>query len=579
MADRLATGPLTTIRFRLGVGLALALFPVLLLGAAQAMIDFRKDAVAERTDLTLAAERSAATARARMVSAGVLLDTLAPQAVGLDCAQRLAEITRRLPSYDNLIRFDANGRVVCAANTTPYDPARRTRGWFAELAAGAQQVAVRAPPELASKGPAVFLAQRVKDSAGRFDGAQAAVIGLESLRPDPADRALPAHTEIALVDRDGRVLTRTEPAAVAAPPAGFAETARETGAVVYSGAGTSGQRRINTVAPLAGDVFVVLSAPAPGLFSWARLNPLSSLFLPLLAFFAALAAVWVVTERGVLRWLHYLQRIAALYAKGRLSVRPLQAEYAPAEIHDLALTLEEMAESIDARDGSLRASLDEKDALMREIHHRVKNNLQVISSLLSLQERALTDPTARGAMADTRRRIAALALIYRALYQGVDLKRVNLRLFLGDLMGQLVMEQQASGRVVRTELEADDLIIDPDKLAPFALFAVEAISNAQKHALAINGGLLRVNFIVGEEEAVLTIADEGAGAPPQLTGGGVGRTLMTAFARQLRGRMDLTPNNVGGVTARLTFPTPDIGDSQTGGQPPRSKPRGNRVAA
>ena len=66
-------------------------------------------------------------------------------------------------------------------------------------------------------------------------------------------------------------------------------------------------------------------------------------------------------------------------------------------------------------------------------------------------------------------------------------------------MGQLVVEQQEHGELVATELEADALIIDPDKLAPLALFAVEAIGNAQKHALAVRGGLLRVQFVSGEE--------------------------------------------------------------------------------
>ena len=576
---RLAWGSLTTIRFRLGLGLALALAPVLILGAAQALLDFRKDAESQRVSLTLAAERSAATARARMVSAEVMLETLAPEAVGLDCAQRLAEITHRLQGYDNLIRFDAGGRVVCAAASVPADPKRRAEAWFARLAAGEREVVARAPPELAIRGPALFAAQRAEDASGRFDGAPVAVIDLNSLRPDLSDRALPAQTEVALADSQGRFIDRTRPSAFSAPPDGFAARARAAGSLVYYGRDSQGAQRINSVAPLAGDVFLMLSAPAPGLFSWARLNPLSILLLPLLAFSLALAAVWIVAERVVIRWLHYLQRIAGIYARGRLSVRPLQAERAPVEIHDLAQTLETMAESIAARDGSLRASLDEKDSMMREIHHRVKNNLQVISSLINMQERALVDPAARGAMADTRRRIAALALIYRALYQGADLKRVNLRQFLGDLMGQLVMEHQANGRIVRTELAADELIIDPDKLAPIALFAVEAISNAQKHALAVNGGLLSVCFIVEGDQAELTIVDEGSGAPPQLEGGGVGRTLMTAFARQLRGRMELAPNDLGGVTAQLSFPTPSVWASGPATGRGRVKPKVNRVAA
>jgi two-component sensor histidine kinase len=234
-----------------------------------------------------------------------------------------------------------------------------------------------------------------------------------------------------------------------------------------------------------------------------------------------------------------------------------------------------MAEAIAARDASLMDSIDQKDALMREIHHRVKNNLQVITSLVNMQQRALTDPSARMAMGDMRHRIGALALIYRALYQGADLKRVDLRQFLSDLIGQLVTDQQGQTKLVRAELSADELIIDPDKLAPLALFAVEAISNAQKHALAMKEGALHVRFTVNGEEAELVIADEGSGAAPVLTGEGVGRALMTAFARQLRGRMELSPNGEGGVTARLVFPTP-AADRPS---PDQGRPKRNRSAA
>jgi two-component sensor histidine kinase len=319
------------------------------------------------------------------------------------------------------------------------------------------------------------------------------------------------------------------------------------------------------VAPLIGDVSVVLSAPSQGWFSWARLNLLSGILLPLLAFLTALIAVLVITERVVVRWLHYLQRIADIYAKGRFTVRPLQAGRAPPEIRELAHSLDLMADAIVARDAQAAASLAEKDALMREIHHRVRNNLQVVASLLSMQQRALTDPVARDAIFDTRQRINALALIYRALYQGADLKRVDIRLFLADLIAQLVVEHQEHGEVIATELEADELIIDPDKLAPLALFAVEAITNAQKHALAKRGGLLRVRFTVTGDDAELAIVDEGSGATPELAKAGVGRQLMSAFARQLRGRMEVVANHSGGVTARLVFPTPKARGAGTAG--------------
>ena len=258
-------------------------------------------------------------------------------------------------------------------------------------------------------------------------------------------------------------------------------------------------------------------------------------------------------------------------------MRPVKAESAPREIRALAQTLDVMASGILARDLSLRESLAHKDALMREIHHRVKNNLQVITSLLNMQQRALTDPAARSAMSDTRQRITALALIYRALYQSPDLRRVDVRQFLEELIGQLATGEGGRQSAIRTELEADDLEIDPDKLAPLALFAVEAITNARKHAFGERGGVIRVRFKVTAAEVMLEIADDGGGAPDALATAGVGRTLMSAFARQLRGRTELDTESGGGVTARLIFPTPPpIGDLVSGGE---GSETGNQAAA
>jgi two-component sensor histidine kinase len=291
--------------------------------------------------------------------------------------------------------------------------------------------------------------------------------------------------------------------------------------------------------------------------SWAWVNPLSALLLPLLAFALALTAVWVVADRGVVRWIAYLSRIAAIYAGGRYTVHPVKALAGPPEIRDLAKTLDTMAGVIALRDRALKDSLAEKDGLMREIHHRVKNNLQVISSLLNMQQRSLTDPSARAAMSDTRQRITALALIYRALYQGPDLRRVDLREFLEDLIATLVMADSGATGQIDTRLSIDPLIIDPDRLAPLALFAVEAITNAKKHGLAESGGVLTVTFRVRGQEAELLIADSGrTGAAAPVVGDGVGRTLMTAFARQLRGSLSFRSCPGEGLTARLVFPAP-----------------------
>ncbi|MDB5432637.1 MAG: phyK [Caulobacter sp.] len=554
---RLDLGPAAGIRFRLGAALVVALLPVLVLGAVQAVVAFKKDAEARQSSLVLAAERSTASARANIDAAGALLNTLGSGALGFQCSQTLAQIKARSPGYANLIRFDAAGRVSCSAGDVPADPTRRDRTWFKALQRGDRLVVSAQPGVNYGAEPVVLAAVPASDG-----GALVAVVTVDSLRPDKRDHTFPKEAEVATVDGQGHYIKATRQDAF---PATLSidqlHKVDRKGSLLWTGRDATGHSRTYAASPLTGDdLFVVLSAPQQGLLSWAYLNPISGILFPLLSFGLALLAVLAVAETGVVRWITYLQRIAAIYEKGRFTVRPIQAERAPLEIKALADTLDSMAGAIVARDASLRDSLAEKDALMREIHHRVKNNLQVISSLLNMQQRVLTDPAARAVMNDTRQRIVALAQVYRALYQGPDLKRVDLRPFLEELTAQLLNSSDEHSPI-RTEVHADPLVIDPDKLAPVALFAVEAISNAQKHALAGRGGFLEVLFTVRGEEAELAISDDGGGV--ERTGeiiptGGLGRTLMTAFARQLRGQATFMANAKGGLTAKLTFPTPEI---------------------
>ena len=137
---------LRTIRVRLIAALAAALLPVLVLGAVQTAVAFNREAALLRENLGSAAERSAADARARMESADILLETLAPGSVGFQCAQRLAQVTQRIPGYDNLIRFDRLGRVACAAGDVPADPARADRPWFRQLQAGEEGLVITRDP-------------------------------------------------------------------------------------------------------------------------------------------------------------------------------------------------------------------------------------------------------------------------------------------------------------------------------------------------------------------------------------------------------------------------------------------------
>ena len=590
----LASARFQGIRFRLGAALAAALLPVLVLGAIQSQAEFRRQASDRGSDLQLAANRAAAATKSRIDSAAILLETLSPEALGFYCAPRLTALVDRLEDYDALYRFSPTGHLVCdsgvvsAAADSLVQPAgdaaipdteipdaaipdtvgadakisALNAPWFRRLQAGENLVLTRADASLTSD-PALVVAVRAERPMGRFDGAMAAIIPLNSLQPDITDPALPDGAQAALTDSEGRILTATDVRAFTLIRGksleGWVARARADASALFEADDAAGQHRVYAGAALAGrDVYVLLSAPAPGLLSWARLNPIGSLLLPLAAWFFCFTLVMLVSERLVVRWLDYLERVAAIYARGRFSVRPVQAANAPTEIRLLAATLDELAENITSRDKMLNESLAEKDALMREIHHRVKNNLQIISSLLSMQQRALTDAPAKAALGDTRQRISALALIYRTLYQSDNVRHADAKEFLTELVGQLVASDIGRGKLITSAVDADSLLVDPDKLAPLALWLVEAVSNAQKHAFAGAGGSLKVRFKVEGDKTRLEVEDDGPGwASGEAATVGVGRTLMGAFAKQLRGEAEVVPAPGGGTIARMIFATPE----------------------
>jgi len=551
------------IRFRLGLAMALGLLPILLLGVIQTEAEFRKQEQERRLDLQLAAERSASDAKARISSTVVLLQALTPEGGGFFCEARLSALAARMEGIASLARYSATGAPVCASRSESEAQTKQNVSadtWHQRLKRGEDVVMQRS-----ADGESLIVAVRWERPMGAFQGAMAATVPLSVLQPDIRDPALPAGSEAALTEGAGNILIATDPRPFALKRAaeanGWTDRARADAVVMFEARDAQGRRHVYGGAPLAGqDVFVLLSAPAPGLLSWARLNPFGTLLLPLAAWLTAFAAVMLLSERIVVRWLDYLERVAAIYARGRFSIRPVQAEHAPAEIRTLARTLGQLGETITRRDRDILDALEEKDALLREIHHRVKNNLQIISSLLSMQQRAVTDLGARAALGDTRQRITALAQIYRVLYQSEDIREADADTFLRELVGQLIAGEAVRGPLVTTSIEADPLIIDPDKLAPLALWLVEAVSNAQKHAFAGRGGELKVRFKVDGDTSVLEVEDDGPGLDDAVEAG-VGRTLMMAFAKQLRGEARIIPAPGGGSIARLTFVTPEARDA------------------
>jgi PAS domain S-box-containing protein len=203
-----------------------------------------------------------------------------------------------------------------------------------------------------------------------------------------------------------------------------------------------------------------------------------------------------------------------------------------------------------------REALAEKEALLKEIHHRVKNNLQVISSLLNLQAERLTDPAARAVFVESQARVRAMALVHETLYGSGTLARIDLPRYVESLCGHLLRTFGGAARVAverRVAVESLDL----DRALPVGLVVNELVSNALKYAFpGGRGGRVSVSLDARPGAGyTLVVADDGVGLPDHVDLAGrrsLGLHLVGLLARQLRGTVEVTRSP--GTTFAISFP-------------------------
>ena len=204
-----------------------------------------------------------------------------------------------------------------------------------------------------------------------------------------------------------------------------------------------------------------------------------------------------------------------------------------------------------AAEEKLRRSLEEKEVLLREIHHRVKNNLQVISSLLHAQARDVETASVQERFEETQERIRSMAAIHEQLYQSDDLSRVEFAEYLEVLMEELFRSHRTD-HIART-LEAEAQPLPVDQAIPAGLIVNELVSNALEHAFPDGqDGTASVTFRTDAGEAQLVVADDGCGAEALDDEGSLGLRLVRGLTRQLRG--SLSTETEAGVTVTVTFP-------------------------
>ncbi len=204
----------------------------------------------------------------------------------------------------------------------------------------------------------------------------------------------------------------------------------------------------------------------------------------------------------------------------------------------------------------LSASLKEKELLVREVYHRVKNNLQTISSLLSLQSESIADPATRELFLENQHRIRSMTMIHERLYRSSSLSRIDMREYLQGLANSL-FRSYAVNRNITLHVDVRDVILSADASIVCGLIVNELLSNTLKHAFpGDRAGAITLTMFPGDHETyALTFADNGIGLPSGFdihATRTLGMNLIASLTQQLHGDIDITTN--GGTRYVITMP-------------------------
>lgn len=206
-----------------------------------------------------------------------------------------------------------------------------------------------------------------------------------------------------------------------------------------------------------------------------------------------------------------------------------------------------LAASINAMVETLRAAIDEKSVLLQEVHHRVKNNMQIISSLLSLQEENEDSAEHGGVFVQTRNRVGAMALVHEQLYQSHTLTALSVCPYVQDLVVHIRQSYERPGSTWQNVVECEEIELSLDRSIPLGLIITELVSNAFKYAESEKPALLVAIRRDPEDPDMveLEVRDGGAGFSPEdpLTGRGLGITLVDSLVKQLHGSRTVVVEN------------------------------------
>ena len=482
------------------------------------------------------------------------------------CVRILQEAIKTRPAYGYLILFDLGGSVLCKGDPKLPDVNVADREWFREVVRMRSMVLSGYIFSSIVEEPTIVAAHPVFTEDGRLVAVIALSIRLAWWETIERERGLPADAVVYVLDGGGKVLTGT------GLPRGLSQDGLPEGPVLesvlarhlidFDAVGRDGVARIYGVARLRrGEVVVLLGVPMTETVGFVVQDLRNRLFALSGMWLGVLLAIGIATRFFVTRWTDRLAATARALGRGDLSART-DVRGAPSEFKLLGETFAKMAKNTEARERELRDLVNQKQLMLKEIHHRIKNNLQTVTSLLNLHVRQVYSADARRALADVQARIRALALVHVHLYESEDTRVIELKPFISDLCRLLRDSSGVPPWRVGMAVDAPSRPVPMEMAMPLALLITELVTNSFKHAFPDGRkGTIRVQLATVENgDSTLVVADDGVGpSEPAASsssdqtgpGVGIGRTLIQAFAKQLGGELEVS--GAAGTTTTIRF--------------------------
>ena len=563
-----------SLRSKLVTLVSLALLPVLGLAAWQAKlqeestVSLRVAALGSISDLAVARYDGLFEASQRMLSAACADDSVElsaaaapPTAAVSRCESYLSKLLATYPrQFSTALVTDEQGIARCATATQAMGMSFADRDVFQKVQRARELVVGDTVASRISRNAVIPIAiPIVRD--GTFRGMCAVGITLKALAEAAALAEGTASAAVTVVDRSGAALGGDAMAMRRLPvPVRVAEVLTG-GEVRFSDFGQDGAYYEFWVRPVGGNaLFAVVSAPVPD-SPLAFAGAWAPFFFVVLASAVVLLVIWFGADRWCVRPLRYIQDFADKVARGESITLSPPRPWSP-ELASVGSGVTAMAEAIASREAALRANLEQRDHMLREIHHRVKNNLQMISSLLNLQAGEIRSPRIRRFFGDAQNRVLTLSILHRHLYERSSWSLVDFQQFISDLVRQISVGRTPAGKQgPRYHIRAPIMAVGPDTAIPIGLIVTEAVSIALTHDFSRTATPeIRIETSERGEEVELVIEDNGvardAGMPAADGKGGFGLTLIRGLAMQLGGEVTIDRKPDGGSRVVVVFPTP-----------------------